>query len=197
MSRCVLLGVLGVFSGLSVTSVAAQIQRPTVAPIRLGRFATQLSAQDVANLEQVLPNGARPWLLFGGECLFCEASILAYLPPTIETTELRRGRFLVVRPPAGLIKGAMPPMRNAPAVSSWTLTDRSGQYAQVAVAGRGFEPLESVRDLHRPFTVMGEFDDAELLSVCRLRAFKQPMVWCDGACEPRRLWLGAGADPPL
>jgi hypothetical protein len=165
MHRRLLSAVLAVvFSGLAVPSVAVQTQREAVAPIRLGRFATQLTPQDVANLEPVLPGGAKPWLLFGGECLFCEASVSAYLHPTIETTEMRRGRFLVVRPPAGLIKGAMP-MPNAPAASSWTLTERSFQYAQVAVAGRRFEQVESVQDLHKPFSVMADFDDAELLSI--------------------------------
>ena len=149
-----------VFSGLAI----AQAQRDAGAPIRLGRFATQLSSEDVTKLEAVLPTGAKPWLLSGGECLFCEAYVMAYLPPASETTELRRGRFLVLTPPTGLIKGAMP-NRNAPAVSSWTLTARSGQYAQVAVAGRGFEPLVSGRELHSPFSVMGDFDDAELLSI--------------------------------
>jgi len=50
--------------------------------------------------------GAKPRLPGGGDCLFCEAMITAYLPPTTETAELRRGRVLVLQPPAGLIKGA-------------------------------------------------------------------------------------------
>jgi hypothetical protein len=222
MSRRVLLGVLAVFSGLAVTSVAAQIQRPTGAPIRLGKFAIQLSAQDVADLEQVLPDGAKPWLLFGGDCVFCEVSIFAYLPPTTETSELRRGRILILPPPAGLIKGGIPPsawLRPRPAPSSWTLTG-SSLYAQVAIPGRGFEPLETDRDLHRPFTVMGDFDDAELLSVVgfarsnsrwsgvmelvklgaggSVRVARCGWLGAGGSVRVARCgWLGAGGDPPL
>ena len=53
--------------------LTAQIQGAAT-PTLLGSFATQLSPQDVANLEAVLPGGAKPWLLSGG-CGACEASI--------------------------------------------------------------------------------------------------------------------------
>jgi hypothetical protein len=157
MHRYFLSGVVAmVFSALAVAQSAA--------PILLGRFATQLSPQDVADLEAVLPGGVKPWLLAGGNCLACEASIGAYLPPTVETPVLRRGRVLVVRPPTGLIKGAMTNPRAA-ITSSWTLTDKSVQYAQVAIPGGGFETLVNGRELHAPFSVLGDFDNEELLSV--------------------------------
>ena len=87
---CVVLAVF--FWGLTVTLIRARAQRATDAPILQGSFAVQLSPQDIANTERVLPHGAKPWLLGGGDCLFCEAMITAYLPPTTETAELRRGR---------------------------------------------------------------------------------------------------------
>jgi hypothetical protein len=59
MSRPFLLGiVMAVFSGLVATSDAAQIQNAAT-PTLLGRVATQLTSQDVANLEAVLPSGAK------------------------------------------------------------------------------------------------------------------------------------------
>ena len=154
-------GVLALaLAGLS-GAVAAQTQRGTPVPTLLGSFATQLSPQDVGNLEAVLPVGAKPWLLVGGSCN-CSGSIAAYLPPTTETKELRRGRFLVVWPPAGLIRGGLPTRNTS---ESWKLTDISGMYAQLAASDGRFEQPESVGNLHGLSTVVGEFDDGELLSI--------------------------------
>jgi len=154
---CVVLAVF--FSGLTVTLIRVQAQRATDVPIRQGSFAVQLSPQDIANIERVLPQGAKPWLLGGGDCLFCEAMITAFLPPTTETAELRRGRVLVLQPPAGLIKGGMP-TRNAP--TSWVLTDKSVLYAQLPPVGQTFDPTPGARNL---IGISGDFSDAELLSV--------------------------------
>jgi len=52
-------------------AVESQTQRGVVDPVLLGSFATQLSPQDIANLEAVLPSGTKPWLLAGGNCLMC------------------------------------------------------------------------------------------------------------------------------
>lgn len=154
---CVVLAVL--FFGLTVTLIRVRAQRATDVPILQGRFAVQLSPQDIANIERVLPQGAKPFLLGGGDCLFCEAMISAYLPPTTETAELRRGRVLFLQPPAGLIKGSMP-TRNAP--TSWVLTDKSGFYAQLPPIGQPFDPAPSARNL---IGIVGDFSDAELLNI--------------------------------
>jgi len=147
------------FWGLTVTLIRARAQRATDLPILQGSFAVQLSPQDIANIERVLPQAAKPWLLGGGDCLFCEAMITAYLPPTTETAELRRGRVLVLQPPAGLIKGGMP-TRNPP--TFWVLTDKSGLYAQLPAVGQTFDPAPSARNL---MGIVGDFSDAELLSI--------------------------------
>ncbi len=154
---CVVLAVL--FWGLTVVLIRARAQGATDVPILQGSFAVQLSRQDIANIERVLPQGAKPWLLGGGDCLFCEAMIAAYLPPTTETAELRRGRVLVLRPPADLIKGGMP-TRNAP--TSWILMDKSGMYAQLPPVGQPFDPAPGTRNL---IGIVGDFSDAELLSI--------------------------------
>ena len=143
MNRRIVCVVLAVFFwGLNVTLIRARAQRETDVPILQGSFAVQLSTQDITNIERVLPPGAKPWLLGGGDCLFCEAMIAAYLPPTTQTAELRRGRVLVLQPPAGLIKGGMP-ARNAP--TSWVLTDKTGLYAQLPPVGQPFDPAPGTR----------------------------------------------------
>jgi len=160
MNRRIACVVLAVFLwGLTVTSIRARAQRATDVPILQGSFAVQLSPQDIANLERVLPQGAKPWLLGGGDCLLCEAMITAYLPPISETAQLRRGRVLVLQPPAGLIKGGMP-TRNAP--TSWVLTDKPGLYAQLPPVGQPFDPAPSAKNL---IGIVGDFSDADLLSI--------------------------------
>jgi hypothetical protein len=154
---CVVLAEL--FSATTFTLIGSQSQRAADVPILQGSFAVQLSPQDIANIETVLPRGVKPWLLGGGDCLFCEAMITAYLPPDTETAELRRGRGLVLQPPAGLIKGGMP-THNAP--NSWVLMDKSISYAQLPPVGKTFEPTSSTKGL---ITIVGDFSDTELLSV--------------------------------
>jgi len=154
---CVVLAVF--FGGLPFTLIKAGAQRAVDVPILQGRFAVQLSPQDIANIARVLPQGAKPWLLGGGDCLFCVAMITAYLPPTTETAELRRGRVLVLLPPAGLIKGGMP-TPNYP--TFWVVTDTSGLYAQVPPVGQSFDPAAGARNL---ISIVGDFSDAELLSI--------------------------------
>ena len=41
----------------------------------------------------------------------------------------------------------------------------NARYAQVAVAGRGFDQLQGDQDHNRPFEVRGQFDDAEVISI--------------------------------
>ena len=72
----------------------------------------------------------------------------AYLAPTTTTPELRRGT-----------------------VVSGQLT-RS--YAQVAIPGRSFDQIDDEQDINRPFQVIGNFDDAELVSLVQLLRSNPP-----------------------
>jgi hypothetical protein len=160
MNRRIACAVLALFVwGLIDMLIGAQAPRVADVPLLQGSFAVQLSPEDIANIEKVLPQGAKPWLLGGGDCGFCQAMITAYLPPTTATPELRRGRIIVLQPPAGVIKGSMP-TPNPP--TSWVLTDRSSLYAQLPPVGQTFDPGPSAKIL---IGILGDFSDSDLLSI--------------------------------
>jgi hypothetical protein len=115
-------------------------------PIRIGDVARQMTEQDVAALESLLPSGARPWLLIGVR--WWEKRVEAYLAPTTTTPALRRGT-----------------------VVSGQLT-RS--YAQVAIPGRSFDQIDDEQDINRPFQVIGRFSDEELVSLVQLLRSNPP-----------------------
>lgn len=135
--------------------------------LRLGDRARGLSEQDVASIQAVLPQGQRPWLLVGVFCAMCVPSVSAFLPPTTETAEIRRGAVTVLRPP---------PATPGPTSPAWTVAADTA-YAQVVVAGRAFDQIQGDEDANQPFTVQGNFSDSELLSVVRfVRSFSENPV---------------------
>jgi hypothetical protein len=140
-------------------------QSSTTVTLRTGDVARQLTEQDVAALEQVLPSGAKPWLLNGDPGQTRDIIvILAYLPPTTATSILRRGVVISVK-------------RQIAPLPEWTV-QRSEPYAQVAIAGRNFDQIQGDQDINRPFRVIGRFDDSELVqAVQSLRSDPAPMPW--------------------
>jgi len=156
---------------LSVTvrkgDAAPTIQSPAAKPLRIGG-AQQLSEQDIANLELLMPKGKKPWLYWGELDVLdwgtvdAIATVAAYLPPDSETSEIRRGTMITLRWPD-----------HSPA-KAWTVIDANGSYAQVAIAGKSFDQIQRDQDLNRPFKVVGTFDDAELLSIVNFVRTKYP-----------------------
>jgi hypothetical protein len=136
-------------------------------PIRIGD-ARLLSATDVANLERLVPAaGARPWLFDGprGEVPALQR-IHAYLPPDFTMPELRRGAVVsLLRGSArALARMGIPPVSSTE--TAWIVT-RTGRYAQVIVPGRTFTKIKGDGDINRPFVVLGQFDDEELVRLAR------------------------------
>jgi hypothetical protein len=135
--------------------------------IRIGD-ARLLSATDVANLERVVPaGGSKPWLLEGprGEVPALQ-TIHAYLPPDFAMPELRRGTVVsLLRGSArALARMGIPPVSSTE--TAWIVT-RTRRYAQVVVPGRTFTEIRGDGDINRPFVVIGEFDDDELVRLVR------------------------------
>jgi len=73
----------------------------------------------------------------------------------------------------------------------------------VALPGRSFDQIQTEQDVNRPFSVIGTFDDAELLSIVRFYRKKYPSIALRGierdslghilvsiATEPIRYVLG-------
>jgi|SRR5215831_15028033 len=130
---------------------------------RTGDVSRQLTEQDVAALERVLPSGAKPWLLNGDPAQLAGFEyIQAYLPPTSATSTLRRGTVIGV-------------MRRTSPLTEWTVT-YSSTYAQVAIPGRAFDQIEGDQDINRPFQVTGNFDDTELVGLVRFLRSNPPTI---------------------
>src|SRR3989442_15188100 len=84
-------------SALQLAVVCASIAQSATTPLRTGDVARQLTEQDVAALESVLPAGGRPWLLNGDPGQIPGAEYIdAYLSPTNTTRALRRGTVITV-----------------------------------------------------------------------------------------------------
>jgi hypothetical protein len=147
-------------------------QSNTTVTFRTGAVARQLTDQDVAALESVLPSGAKPWLLNGdpGQLALVQY-IEAYMPPTTSTSTLRRGTVITVT-------------RRTRPLTAWTV-DASESYAQVAIPGRRFDQIDGDQDINRPFRVFGSFDNTELVHLVEfLRSNSQtPRVGPDDAIE--------------
>jgi hypothetical protein len=142
-------------AGQSITGLelalppGASITQSATTPLRTGDVARQLTQQDVAALERVLPAGGTPWLLNGDPGLIPNGEYIeAYLSPTNTTRVLRRGTVISV-------------LRWLAPRTEWTV-QRTESYAQVAIPGRNFGQIEGDQDINRPFRVIGRLDDTEL-----------------------------------
>jgi hypothetical protein len=58
--------------------------------------------------------------------------------------------------------------------TEWSRGD-SGSYAQVAIAGRNFDQIQGDNDVHRPFRVIGRFDDRDLIRLVRFLRSRPPV----------------------
>ena len=137
-------------------------------PIRIGDVARLLSATDVANLERVVPaGGPKPWLLDGprGQVAALQGMDV-YLPPDVTTPDLRKGDVLSLLrgSPLALARLGIPPVSSTE--TAWIVT-RTRRYAQVVVPGRSFTEMRGDGDINRPFVVIGQFDDDELVRLAR------------------------------
>src|SRR5215471_13045105 len=80
-----------------VALLASLVQLTAAMPHRTGDVAKQLTEEDIAGLDMVLPPGEKPWLLNGDRAQFGESqTIEAFLPPTVSTMSLRRGTVVSV-----------------------------------------------------------------------------------------------------
>jgi hypothetical protein len=130
----------------------AWLTQSVTTPVRTGDVARQLTEQDVAAIEHLLPSGAKPWLLSGDPAQAPGREyVQAYLSPTNITPVLRRGTVITLT------------RRTRPFPDTdWTVQE-TRSYAQVAIPGRAFDDIKGEQDVNRPFLVFGPFDDDELV----------------------------------
>jgi hypothetical protein len=159
--------------------LASLVQSAAVMPLRTGEVARQLTEQDLAALEMGLQPGEKPWLLNGDRSQLGSGQyIQAFLPPTVSTPVLRRGKVIVV-----YRRNARNMFERPEPTDPWVV-ERTESYAQVAIAGRNFDQIQGdqaedvLKDINRPFRVIGRFDDSELVqAVQSLRSDPAPMPW--------------------
>jgi len=130
-------------------------QATATPPLRIGNQARELSKEEITALEMLLPETRTPWLLMDDVDAAWMPATAAFLPPESQSPELRRGKVITLR--------RFPYW--SPDPSLWAIIEADGIYAQVAVAGRSFDEVQTIEDTNRPFRVSGTFDDAELLNI--------------------------------
>jgi hypothetical protein len=141
-----------------VALLASLVQSATTMPLRTGEVARQLTEQDVAALELVLPSGEKPWLLNGDRAQFGNAQFVqAFLPATVSTAVLRRGTVINVER-----RNSRSGLERPKSDDAWVVQGTES-YAQVAIAGRNFDQIQGDQDINRPFRTVGRFDDSELV----------------------------------
>src|SRR5438093_8228822 len=116
--------------------LASLVQSVATMPLRTGEVARQLTEQDIAALELVLPAAGKPWLLNGDTAQFGNLQFVqAFLPATVSTPALRRGTVISV-------------VRRNP-LDAWVV-QRAESYAQVTIPGRTFDQIAGDQDINRP-----------------------------------------------
>src|SRR5690349_21017031 len=101
----------------------ALLKQSASAPLLIGPKAERLTVQDIATIDRAFPDNAKPWLLIGDAGP--TGGIQAFLPPTTNTPDLRRGQM------AGLENAA----------PAWSIRMPTESYAQVAIPGRNFDQI--------------------------------------------------------
>jgi hypothetical protein len=128
----------------------ASVAQSSTTTLRTGDVARQLTEQDIAALELVLPSGRKLWFLNGDPAQMPKSQLIqAFLFPITATPLSRRGLVFWIK-------------RGIDPITEWT-AEAAESYAQVAIPGRDFDQIEGDQDINRPFRVVGNFSDSELV----------------------------------
>jgi len=167
-------------AGIRVAIVAAAVVQVGANPIRLGDVARGLSDRDVAAITQIAQAQAcreKPWLINGPRVQIADLQFIeAYCPPEIGRDELRRGVLVNIT-------------RDLPS-GSWRLSDgpQTVPYAQVTVSERQLNEVAGDDDINRPFRVIGEIRDDELVSLARFIRSGAVRALPEGSRPIERKW---------
>jgi hypothetical protein len=130
----------------------------------VGNIAEQLMASDIQVIERSLPSGfGNSSLIFGLHRGSSRDYFDVYGPPTSSASDLHRGR---------LARFFWSPGLRGQTLDKVVPTELN--YAQVAAPNRGFD-VTDIKDLNRPFEVIGTIDDTELRNIVALLR-SQPYV---------------------
>ena len=136
-------------------------------PIALGSAIGKLTPALVSAISNAI--GERPWLIddFRGpiELRSGEKTWVAqaYLPPSSETSQLRRGRIVNLE---SRTRTASP--------DQWAISG-TREYAQLVTTGRRYDDVLGPMDRNRPFYVVAA-DDANIVAVARFLESRPPLV---------------------
>jgi len=129
--------------------VIALLLQSVPAPIRVGDLAKKLTSQEVLELDGIAAAGGSktsPWLLEGPFGQLSNA-IRIYLPPSTETSKLRRGLVFEL-------------MRRQ-SQTAWTPV-QTVEYVQLLKAG---QDVNSIDGEQWPFIVSGRFSDEDVIEI--------------------------------
>ena len=133
------------------------VQNGGSGPIRIGPTRINLTDRDVAEIERVTGTIEKPpWLLSCSDNFFGEWAVLLFLNPESTAKSLRRGRTIAVKAPRP---------EKVEQARVWSVIQQDGRYAQVAVDKRPFDQILNSQDINRPFSLFGNFDEGELISI--------------------------------
>ena len=127
-------------------------------PYSFGRLGEQLSRDDITAIARLATKeGGAPWALYGwySQTLPETWYVDAFLPPSLSTSRLKRGRVLHLRciPVSSVCE-------------EWERVDTDTEFAQVAAGPTGLgQQLGVERPLERPIRVTGDFSDDELTTL--------------------------------
>ncbi len=147
---------------LIVVSVLAFGSQQLDAPRRLGDVAFRLSEDDISQLERLA--GETSWLLLGHRAQFSnDWSVEVYARPSTADGLLRRGVLVWAWTDPSWGKDVRDAGQEPPAPRQWRTDAMKTSWAQVELPGRALDDVRDQRDLNRPFRLVGDFGDAELV----------------------------------
>jgi len=150
--------------------LAFALETPSL-PIRVGDAARKLSKRDVADIQRALTSAGKTERLFsinGGETKQKNSTVYGYLAHESATAGFRRCEKIMIARPSHQARWTVYPLGEK----------NGGTCAQVAVSGQSLDSMTSDRDVSRPFWVIGNLTDDEIISAVRfIRSRPRTSQW--------------------
>lgn len=145
---------------LGVLAAAMVLLQTTGAPIVMGKQRAALTGDDLAAISALAAGSGMPiWIVDAGP-VPDTLTATVYRHPDRTSAAIRRGHLFTVT------RGYAAPDRSS---RPWVLVDMGSvqpvEYAQVPLEGRGLDDVRDEVDDNRPFRVVGDLGDADLVAI--------------------------------
>jgi hypothetical protein len=129
-------------------------------PIRIGPTGSEVSDADVVAIRQVLGETVRPWIVVGLAPGWIKGRFVdVYVQPDVTVDGIRRGRL-------ESLGTASVTLASNEQRGEWRQVS-SARWAQVPNDGADLDFIAGSRDLNRPFMVLGELTDGDLMTLVK------------------------------